>query len=477
MRGNAFPDAPAVRRRSRALDAAQVLALPILVACACAAPLQTEAGSHASAKAKLSSEERQRNLDSFDQVWETVRTRHWDPTFAGVDWDALRAELRPRVDAARSTVEAREVMVELIGRLGQSHFDLLPAEVYGAMGVGGTPGTAAEAGATGITVRVVDGLALVTAVDEGSSAATAGVRPGWEVVTVADRRVAPLAERVAEIYATSTFFECMTSSAVQALFDGPAGSRVEAVFRDGAGKRVRRSLVLERPRGTPARFGHLPAVHWRFDARRLAGGAGYIGFNVFIDPEALMASFGEAVRSFRDAPGIVLDLRGNPGGLGAMAMGIGGWFVDREDLRLGTMHTREASLHFVLNPRAETYAGPLALLVDGCSMSTAEILAGGLQDLGRARVFGTPTAGAALPSMIERLPNGDGFQFAFASYVSVGGDRLEGRGVRPDVVAPPARRALLEGRDPALDAAIQWILSGTGAPDGPRGIAPAASTD
>jgi carboxyl-terminal processing protease len=83
-------------------------------------------------------------------------------------------------------------------------------------------------------------------------------------------------------------------------------------------------------------------------------------------------------------------------------------------------------------------------------------MAGGLKDLGRARLFGTPTAGAALPSVIERLPNGDGFQYAIANYVSKGGDTLEGGGVVPDVVIPHSRASLLKG-DAVLAAAIEWI--------------------
>ena len=70
------------------------------------------------------------------------------------------------------------------------------------------------------------------------------------------------------------------------------------------------------------------------------------------------------------------------------------------------MNSRTGTLNFVLNPRAGAYEGPLAVLVDEMSMSTSEILAGGLQDLGRAHVFGTRTPGAALPSVVERLPNG-----------------------------------------------------------------------
>jgi carboxyl-terminal processing protease len=145
-----------------------------------------------------------------------------------------------------------------------------------------------------------------------------------------------------------------------------------------------------------------------------------------------------------------------------MAMGIGGWFVREPDQQLGTMTTRDAQLRFVLNPRVETYDGKLAILIDGCSMSTSEILAGGLQDLGRARIFGTRSAGAALPSAIARLPNGDGFQFVFANYASADGEPLEGRGVVPDVEAAPDRAALLAGRDPALEAAMEWIHRAAG---------------
>jgi carboxyl-terminal processing protease len=106
-----------------------------------------------------------------------------------------------------------------------------------------------------------------------------------------------------------------------------------------------------------------------------------------------------------------------------------------------------------------TYRGAVAILVDGCSASTSEILAEGMKDLGRARVFGTRTAGAALPSAIDKLPNGDGFQHAVADYISEGGKSLEGAGVIPDVEVKLTQEALLAGRDPVLEAAIEWIHS------------------
>src|SRR5437870_12644360 len=140
-----------------------------------------------------------------------------------------------------------------------------------------------------------------------------------------------------------------------------------------------------------------------------------------------------------------------------MAMGMAGWFIDKSDQRLGTMYTRQTPLKFVVNPRYPTYHGPLAILLDETSGSTSEVFAGGMKDLGRARIFGTRTAGAALPSTIERLPNGDGFQCATANYISESGKHLEGAGVTPDVEVAPSRELLLQGKDAALQSALHWI--------------------
>jgi carboxyl-terminal processing protease len=176
-----------------------------------------------------------------------------------------------------------------------------------------------------------------------------------------------------------------------------------------------------------------------------------------MDAESVSKTIEDAVKGCDGCKGFVIDLRGNPGGIGGLAMGVAGWFVDRSGLQLGTMYLRANSLKFVIFPRPEPFRGSLAVLVDGCSASTSEILAGGLKDVGRARIFGSRTAGAALPSVVERLPNGDGFQYAIANYISQGGKPLEGIGVIPDEPARLTRQGLLRGADEVLDAATAWI--------------------
>src|SRR6185312_12107193 len=79
--------------------------------------------------------------------------------------------------------------------------------------------------------------------------------------------------------------------------------------------------------GIAVQFGNLPESRLVFESRALAGGAGYIRFNEFLDPVTVMPKFEAAMKEFAKAPGVILDLRGNPGGIGIMAMGIAGFFV------------------------------------------------------------------------------------------------------------------------------------------------------
>ncbi len=402
----------------------------------------------------LTPEQRQLNIDSFEQVWKTVRDKHWQVKPAGLDWQAVHDELRPAIEKADSMEAARAVMNDMLGRLHQTHFGIVPAELYAD--VGGE--SQAHDRTTGLDVRVVESQVLVTSVETGSPAASAGVQRGWQIVQIAGVDLAPVVATLNETYGKSSLREIMLRRAILSRLEGDGGQPVKVGFLDGANQPVTKNLARAKPKGTLTQFGYLyPSYVW-FDASRVGGGnIGYVSFNMFLDPARLMNLFGEAVTSCMQCDGFIVDVRGNPGGLGAMAMGMAGWFIDRPDQRLGTLYMRDTTLKFIVNPRAKTFAGPLAILVDGASASTSEILAEGLKDLGRARVFGSRTAAAALPSMFEKLPNGDGFQYAVANYISEGGQPLEGLGVTPDVETPLTRRALLEGKDPALDAAIAWI--------------------
>ena len=402
----------------------------------------------------LTPAQRQLNIDSFEQVWRTIRDKHWQVKPAGLDWQAVHDELHPAIEKADSMEAARAVMNDMIGRLHQTHFAIVPGELYADVSDEQT----ALNSSTGIDVRVIGSQALVTSVDAGSPAAKEDVQRGWQITTIAGEDLSPVISRVNANNKDSSLREVMLRRAILARLDGAGDQPVLVDFRDARDRPVSKQLARAKPRGMLTQFGYLyPSYVW-FDSSRVGGGnVGYVSFNMFLDPARLMNLFAEAVTSCMKCNGFIIDLRGNPGGLGAMAMGMAGWFIDKPDQKLGTLYMRNTTLKFIVTPRVKTFSGPLAILVDGASASTSEILAEGLKDLGRARIFGTRTAAAALPSVFEKLPNGDGFQYAIANYLSESGKPLEGLGVTPDVETPLTREALLAGRDPALDAAIAWI--------------------
>jgi carboxyl-terminal processing protease len=100
-----------------------------------------------------------------------------------------------------------------------------------------------------------------------------------------------------------------------------------------------------------------------------------------------MPKIREAIRSMKDASGIVIDLRGNPGGIGGMAPGVAGLLV-KEQTSLGSMKTRENETKFIVYPQGDVYQGKVVVLTDYGSASTSEIFAAGLQEIGRAKVVG-----------------------------------------------------------------------------------------
>lgn len=411
---------------------------------------------------------RELNLETFDAAWSIIEQTHWD--LAAGDWQAVREELRPRAAAATSRAELRGVLNDMLGRLRQSHFAVLPrgfietlrAEDGGVRGGDGDPG---------FETILIDGRFVVSRVAGDGPAAAAGVQLGWVVRSVDGADVAPVAAVPGADEVDARTLASEAQRGMDRRLSGIPGEMLQLVMLDGADSRREVAVRLAPPQGQVTRFGNLPPLFARLDSRIIHADVGLdvglIGFNIWLP--MLARPIDEAVDRLRDTRGMVLDLRGNPGGLGGMVMGIGGHFVD-EQVSLGTMRTRDGELNFVANPRrinprgerVEPFAGPLAILIDNTSASTSEVFAGGMQAIGRARVFGQRSMGAALASLLEELPNGDILQHAVADFVVAGsGVRLEGRGVLPDELITVTRADLLAGRDPTLDAAIEWMTRQT----------------
>ncbi len=388
---------------------------------------------------------------TFEIVWSRVKEKHFDPKLNGVDWDAVRRQYEPRISAGTDN-EFYKLLSEMLGELKQSHFVVFPPSVYaGEEGEGGKSARAE----VGMEVQVIEGRPSITRVEPSSPAAEAGLRPGFIVTHIGGESLYELLQKIAARKERPVKEHSLLMRAVRSRIRGEAASTVSVRYKDQSD--VGREVTLKRrlPEGERVKFGELPTYFVRVESRRLPGGIGYLRFNLFMLP--LLDQIRESMSSFHDAPGIILDLRGNSGGDVGVTTAVARLFHTTKTT-LGTTRLRQGELHRVVFPNPEAYTGPLAILVDEGTGSAAETFAVALQENGRATVIGRATVGGALPSVIERLPAGARLQYAIGEYRTPKDVVLEGRGISPDVPVELTRRDLLAGRDPALEKAASTVL-------------------
>ena len=241
------------------------------------------------------------------------------------------------------------------------------------------------------------------------------------------------------------------------------GSRMAGLSYDQAARRVlgrAGSVVHLRVRRGDAVFTRAvvrtliaaPAVHSRLLATRKVR-VGYVKLTAFSLGAAPVLKLAVAKLRRANVAGIVLDLRGNPGGLFDQAVAVSSLFLDR-----GVIVTIDSA-----HRKARTYTAsghsavhlPLVVLVDRDSASSAEIVAAALHDNRRAVLVGEHTFGKGLIQELRPLPNGAALRLTTARYLTPSGEDINTRGVKPDLLAPDNPRTRV---DETLRAALRLFL-------------------
>jgi len=298
-----------VSRRWQAAAAAALLALLI--------------GSRAvAAQSVAAAPSTDKAAETFDAVWTIVRDSHFDPSFDRAQWDRVNEELRPKAIAAKTPGELRKILAEMLGRLGLSHFAVIP----------GTPDNPSQhvdlRGQPGFEVRLIGHQLIVTTVEPNGGAAAAGVKPGWIVESVGTTTMSSVLAALGDS-TPPRMAQLEAWRAAITRLRGPADEPVDMTFIDATGRSIKKSIVRHAETGEPVTVGSLPTMYVRTKSslKETPGGAkvGLIAFNVWMT--AVDREFQLAMDRFRNADGIVIDLRGNPGGLAAMIMGLSGHFL------------------------------------------------------------------------------------------------------------------------------------------------------
>ncbi|MCX6956714.1 MAG: S41 family peptidase [Verrucomicrobia bacterium] len=367
----------------------------------------------------------QGNLRVFNRVWSLVADWHFDPKTQGVDWRDAGLKYGAEAAAAADDKALYASLNAMTGLLKDSHtHPLSPAQAR-------ERGTRTRA-RTGFNMTRLEGKWFVSEVMAGSPAEAAGVRSGWIVVA---RNGAPFTSRT----------EARPTEGEVARWE----------FLDANDQPVTLDLVAKSLSTKPIQ-----------EMRPLSGGLVYLRFDEFdwTDTRWLSAQ----LKAHREAPGVVIDLRRNPGGTTISLGFIVGEFFDRS-VDCGTFiwrggHRSGKSSWQIGSAR---YRGRVAVLVDGSTGSAAEIFTAVLQEHGRATVIGRKTAGAVLSSLFHSLPDGGELQLSHWDYVTPKGRRLEGDGVEPDVKTARTVADLRAGRDPDLEAALRVLAGGEGSRPAP----------
>ena len=357
------------------------------------------------------------------EVMERVRREYVDPV-----------ERRALVDAA-----IRGIMAEL-----DPHSAFLGSSEYRDI----RSSTSGRYSGVGVEIGVDDEQVVVVTPLEGGPAAAAGLQPGDVIFSVDGLGVG--GEDLAD-----TIFRMR----------GEQGSQVVLGIRRPGGEDPF-SVVLTR------REIEFKSVHGRL----LENGAAYVRLSQFNDATA--ADLVEVVEALRreaggSLPGLVLDIRNNPGGVLDAAMEVADAFLDRGLILSAEGQSADARFLAEARPGDLLSGAPLSVLVNRGSASAAEIVAGALQDHGRAVIVGETTFGKGSVQSILPLSDGRAIKLTTSRYFTPLGRSIHGTGIQPDVrVAAPAD----DGDDPQLDAALETLRLDAAPADARRSVVAELST-
>jgi len=410
----------------------RVIPMLIVIFCLLVGGLQA---STATDSPSVSTATREGRLAVFDDVWETILTRYYDPGFHGIDWQAKRLTFRPQAAEAANRQEFYDVLRQMIVSLRDPHTRVFsPDEKFDWWNP--------RFVSVGLTIREVEGRPTVVSVTPNSAAADAQLRNGDVITTVDNVPVEKMAELRFKGLGPSRK-ELTRSRAASSLLDGAPGTSVAITWETRDGK-IKSATLLRS--WTQKQLGYQIS-------RR--GNTVVIKIEVFTTATArdLTRALPEAMRNVE---GIVFDLRSNGGGDAQAMADVGSSFFS-QSINLGSF-TDRVGISFALQTRSLSALPapkqtrlPMVVLINEGTSSAAEILAAVLQKSSRARVIGTQTCGCVLAIRNRHeLPDGGLLDVSELDYRTAEGVRLEGAGVTPDHVVPVKRSDLYKGRDGAL---------------------------
>ena len=349
----------------------------------------------------------------FDKTWKIIKKSYYDTSFNEQDWYRWKLHYQGKIKTEEDAYVAINTMLASLNDpyskfLSKKEFEDLNSSI--------------DSKITGIGVNIFSKAGKITILNviEGTPASTSGIKDGDIIFAVDKKEVSG-----------------MSISNVASLVRGPENSIVElTVLRDN--KKLTKTIKRKEIK--------IKTVKSSVDKN-----IGYIQILSFIGLSTTN-EFIEALEKTDKTEGLILDLRGNPGGLLPNAVFIANLFIP--DGKIVSVIGRNGYKQD-LNAQDIKYtvSKPLIVLIDHSSASASEILSGALKDYNKAKLVGTTTYGKGMVQEVLPLPNETGLNLTIAKYLTPKGTDINKKGIAPDVKIELTLEDLKKNHDTQLEVA------------------------
>jgi carboxyl-terminal processing protease len=395
-------------------------------------------------------------IASYDTVWQTVNEHHFDSTFGGLDWNEIHDRYYDLVDNVGDDAGFIEIVNNMLGELKLSHYAVFHIK---EKATSGSP--IISGGSIGLDIRLLDNKAVITSVRPDFPAAEADLKTGYVVESIDGIPVKQIMAHTESETITNSNERSRLSDItddVCSRFLGDPGTSISLTFLDESNTLQETTMLRKQRTGKTIIAESLPPFYVDFQAKRIDDNIGYVSFSAFLTP--VDERFSQAIDTMLDMRGLIIDIRGNPGGMHEVGETIVSKLIQEETL-FSVFRYRDETKEVVVQPSEKTYDGPVVVLIDVMNASASERFSACIQSIGRAVIIGERSPGSVGPSDVKELPNGASFMYLIAQSLTPDGTVLEGHGVIPDITVGLDRGALLDGKDTQLDRAVAYIKDET----------------
>lgn len=390
---------------------------------------------------------------AYDFVWNRINEAYVDPKLHGVNWEQAGQDHKGKILAAANDDLFWKSLDGMVAELGDAHTRVLSPRQYAF--------DKEKQGLTlGLLLADLGSEVVVMAVTQASPAEKAGIQKGNRLLTI-------------DAMPALEWWKAQISKARKNSTDRARLKSVKRIFNSGDPETPSNTLQLRVERNDGSNFqttltrALMPSKD-TLTAKLLDSGVAYIRLTGF--DAKLSGDVRSVFQTVRGAKGLVVDLRGNGGGSLGLSIRLMNQLVSGR-IPIGKRITRTGkppsllmgllplgTLELELVGVSKPFLGPVVVLVDGDSASASEFFAGSLQAIRRAQIVGETTCGCLLGYMgYANVPGGGALAYSELDFAPLLGPRIEGYGVQPDYTVHTTRQDLIDGKDQALDQAIQML--------------------